>query len=179
MESSISTLKYGVEKISKECQVEFKELETKNTQLHETVTKVRRDMKTSKMFISEIEKSLAVFLQQEDFMRPAKTVKPTVNDEASSSTLTLNMFAELVQDNTDPEITFRNVASSDCSHIIITEEVNEQPPLNGTKDMQGNDELSQINGASSASREGEEAKESPTIEQNKNESKNDYCVYWH
>ena len=60
VESSISTLKYGVEKISKECQVEFKELETKNTQLQETVTEVRRDMKTSKEVISEIEKSLTV-----------------------------------------------------------------------------------------------------------------------
>ena len=56
-----------------------------------------------------------------------------------SSTLTSNKFAELVPDNNDPEITLRNVASSDRSPIIITEEVNEQPLLNGTEDMQGND----------------------------------------
>ena len=106
VESLISTLKYGVEKKSKECQVEFKELKTKNTQLQETVTEVRRDMKTSKEVISEIEKSLTVLTQQEDFMRPVKTVKPSINDEASISTLTSNKFAELVQDNNDPEITF-------------------------------------------------------------------------
>ena len=103
-------------------------------------------------------------------MRPAKPVKPSVNDEASSSTLTSNKFAELVQDNNDPEITFRNVASSDRSPIIIMEEVNEQPLLNGTEDIQGNDELSPINGASTASTAGEEAKESPTREQDKNKN---------
>ena len=46
VESSVSTLKYGVEKISKECQVEFEEIETMNTQSQETVTEVRRDLKT-------------------------------------------------------------------------------------------------------------------------------------
>lgn len=165
VENSVSTLKCGVDKMSKDCQVEFKAIESKNTQLQESVTEVNRDIKASKEVITEIEKSLTVMTQLEDFMRPSKTVKPTVPAEASTSTSTSNMYASLI-DNDDEEVTFRNVESNEQSPIVITEETHEQPQLTEIEDGQPVDESSQNNKASTTQRDGEMAKESPNGEQN-------------
>ena len=92
------------------------------------MTEVNRDVKSSKEVITEIEKSLTVMTQLEDFRKPVKTAKPTVAAEDRTSTSTSNTFAGLLGDD-DEEITFRNVVPNQQNTIVIAEETDEQPQL--------------------------------------------------
>ena len=125
VETSVSTLMLGVDKMSQDCQEEFKTIESMNTQLQESVTEVNSDVKASKEVITEMEKSMTVMTQLEDFRKPMKTAKLTV--PAEDRTSTSNTYAGLIEDDGDEEITFRNMVSKQQSEIIIVEGTDEQP----------------------------------------------------
>ena len=99
------------------------------------MTEVNRDVKSSKEVITEIEKSLAVMTQLEDFRKQVKTAKPTVAAEDRTSTSTSNTFAGLLGDD-DEEITFKNVVPNQQNTIVIAEETDEQPQLKENDDSQ-------------------------------------------
>ena len=145
VENSVSTLKCGVDKMSQDCQEEFKALESKNTKLQESVTEVTRVVKSSKEVITEIEKSLTVMTQLEDFMKPVKTAKLTFPGEDRTSTSTSNMYAGLIGED-DEEVTFRNVECNQQSAIVIADETDEQQQSSENEDRQPVDVSSQHRG---------------------------------
>ena len=168
VENSVSTLKCGVDKMSQDCQEEFKALESKNTKLQESVTEVNRVVKSSKDVITEIEKSLTVMTQLEDFRKPVKTAKLTVPGEDRTSTSTSNTYAGLIGED-DEEVTFRNVESNQQSAIVIADETDEQQQSSENEDRQPVDESSQNTEGSTTPRDGEMANESPNVlEKNSN-----------
>ena len=167
VETSVSTLMRGVDKISQDCQEEFKTIESMNTQLQESVTEVNSGVKASKEVITEMEKSMTVMTQLEDFRKPMKTAKLTV--PAEDRTSTSNTYAGLIEDDGDEEITFRNMEPKQQSEIIIVEGTDELPKLNEVEDKQYVHESPQDNNVSSTPREGEMANESPNgIDNNNN-----------
>ena len=162
VENSVSTLKCGVDKMSQDCHEEFKAIESKNNQLQESVTEVNRDVKSSKEVITEIEKSLTVMTQLEDFKKPVKTAKPTVAAEDRTSTSTSNTFAGLLGDD-DEEITFRNVVPNQQNTIVIAEETDEQPQLKENDDRLPIYESPQNDEGSTTPKDGEITNESLNV----------------
>ena len=151
-----------------DCQEEFKTIESMNTELQGSVTEVNRDVKASKEVVTEMEKSMTVMTQLEDFRKPIKSAKLTVPAEDRTSTSTSNAYAGLIEDDGDEEITFRNMVSNQQSEIIIVEGTDEQPQLNEVEDRQSVLESPQDNYASRTPREGKMANESPNVIDNNN-----------
>ena len=153
MDGSVTTLKIGLEKMSKDCQTEFNELESKNVILQELVTEANEDIRASKEIIKDIEKSLTAITQQEEFIKPIKSAKQTVPNEMRSVTPTANIYASLIEDD-DEEVTFRNNESNTQLPIIITEESQDKPKSSERENVQKTTEAVENNEGSKTTGEG-------------------------
>lgn len=156
VENKVSAVRNGVDRLSKNCQSEFKCSENKNSQLHETVPEVIRDIKRTKKVIYEIEKSLSVLTKHGEFMQLMKTVIPKVPSDENSSSTSSNMIAGLLVDE-DEELTIRNKESSEQSPIIISNEVQDHPRTKKVTEGQPLAEPSQNDGSQVA------PKDRPTV----------------
>ena len=167
MENSVSSLKRGVEKMSKDRKEDLNAIVSTNAQFQELMTEINRDVKSSKEIITEMEK-LTVLAQLEEFQKPAKTSKPTVPADVNTSTSTSNMYAGLSED-VDEEITFRTDASNEPNVIVIADESVDKGQLNEKANKQPERKPSQ-NMNSSVQNDGEKKDETSGRKQDSNKN---------
>ena len=109
LEASISSARSSMDQLSQDCATEFKNLESKNNQVHEALSKISTDIKKSGQSLGEVEKSLTSLSENDEFMKPNRTVKERTSD-IKSTTYTDNKFADL-QDESDDEVIFKGAES--------------------------------------------------------------------
>ena len=97
-DDSITSVRSSMDKLSQECATEFQTLKSKNNQMQESLSEMNTDIRRTRCSISEIEKSLTMLAEKDEFTRPTKTVKERTS-EVECRTVTDNKF-------TEPEVEF-------------------------------------------------------------------------
>lgn len=119
VERSIMSLQNGFDNSSKECKTQCQLLEVSDKQLQESLTEIKTDMSRVRQTITDMEKTLTVISEGEDFSRPNKSTKAKTNDEEIIIVSDSNIYKGLEEEGGDLEVTFKNVDSG------VNREINE------------------------------------------------------
>ena len=107
LETSITSARSGMEKISRDCATELYALDTKSTQITEKLTEIQTDIKRTGHTLTEVEKSLTSLSEKDEFTRPSKAMKERPCDVEIVPVID-NKFAELTEeDESDDEVIFK------------------------------------------------------------------------
>lgn len=110
-------------------------METKSKQLHQSVFEVNKDVKATKEFIIEIEKSLTEMAKQEEFRKPTKSLKHKQLHTEDEVLKTFNTYEQLHVD--DDEVTFKNAETGSENEVLIIG-IDPQQSSSTTKNLQLN-----------------------------------------
>lgn len=105
LETSITSARSSMDKLSRDCTTEFHSLESKNTQIEEALSEISTNIRKTGHTLTEVEKSLTSISEKDEFTRPSRTVKERTCD-VESTPVTDNKFAEL-ENESDDEVIFK------------------------------------------------------------------------
>ena len=128
LETSMTLIQSSMQKISRDCATEFHALESKNTQITETLTEIQTSIKRTGHTLSEVEKSLTSMSERDEFTRPSKPMKERTCDDNEIVPALDNKFAGLSEEESDDEVIFKGQEPGKKTNIKSTAtQVSETP----------------------------------------------------
>ena len=121
LETSVSSTKTSMEKLSRECATELKTLESKNSKITEALVGIQTDIKRTTHTLADVEKSMTSLSEKDEFTRPPRAARERMCNTDTTPAVD-NRFEELVEES-DDEVIFKGtepVKNSDNSKSADT-----------------------------------------------------------
>ena len=142
LETSITSAWSSMNKLSRDCTTEFHNIESKNTQILETLMEIQTDIKRTGHTSIDVEKSLTAISESDEFTRPSRPAKERT-EAAEIMPNTDNKFAELEDESVD-EVIFKGAEpgkqnDSKSASTQVSEMSNEKEKIEKSKNSSNED----------------------------------------